>query len=176
MKGSTISRTPACSDFLDGQWPSDYGFCQLRGIFQTNFGDWKLLAVFESVRTNRFRRRPRNQLLERCHGIAPVYGILLRGTMVNRTYGTHKKLEIVRTFPIGRSLPKHFVRKIQRNRRSPRAVPPTIQSYVHHPKSIIQANPIDRQPVIYVVKTNPNDGQPPKSIARIHPMNRQPPR
>ena len=59
--------------------------------------------------------------------------------------------------------------------RSPEAVVPTVvpkdSIHVHHPKSIVQAIPINRQPVKTIFRTIPTDRQSPKSFVWTIPIN-----
>lgn len=52
----------------------DFGCCQLNTNVQTDFGDSEAVGV---VRSTHFRCRPINQLLDKCHGLAPIYCILV---------------------------------------------------------------------------------------------------
>ena len=91
-------------------------------------------------------------------------------------------------FSNNRALQNSIVRIIPINGRSPKAVVPTISIHVHHRKSIVQAIPINRQPVKTIFRRIPANIQFPRSfvwaisinlkhqtsIVQEIPINRQP--
>ena len=81
-------------------------------------------------------------------------------------------------FPSSRAFKNSIVRIIPINGRSPKAVVstvvPTTSFHVHHPKSIVQAAPINRQPAKTIFRTILIDRQSPRSFVWTVPINWKP--